>query len=990
MAEVQLYRIQFLQNNVAGLYIAGEVLDVYIDDTLTVNNPLVPGSNSAFQTGIGAIKVYRNGSLIGNGPLIDLLPGRTSIQVFSPVICVSTSLVVQQLTSIFPYAWYYTVPDHPSCAFNSPTCDLIMNGPPEVIPASGEGVADGEITINATSSNTIEYNLGSDFTYGNGQSSGTFSNLLPGQYRIFVRDDKSCAFNVLVDVGVDNTYGVKYRCEYTDFRTGEETRIEILERLYSSTITDVKASDTPIVLQLRGEGNTDKFTPVLSTQADVSLVSETDQAFTTLYTSDPNQYRVKYYTGGSLKYTGKVLPFIWQEDWKAAPYYVNITCTDGLPELKDYYLFQTDGSNFTGTSKLIKIIAFILKKINLGLNIRVAANIYATGMNTTASDDPFDQAYIEYDRFYLAEREPSLDFVLKTILEPFGARLIQWDNKWNIVRVEEMGDTYAWREYDVDGDYVSNGTTNPLVDIDYPVDQGVMFESFPSVEIQNGYGRMRVNYKLGLKNNLLENGDFRLALKYNDDVKEYVPEIDKSGWSLVTPVDYAVFDNYEIIDNNNVVWSIATGDRIKTSTQAGEAYIQSKGYDLKMGADNSLNINIRYNMKLFAVNWKTLSALSYPYIRMRIRIKYGSLYLSNSGNWETSETFYNVFIDKVNEYNEIEINANQPDSGTPLSGMNFDIRIYVPTPFYVTHQSVASLQAEETYDSVNLTYKLPNGHRVELRDSYIGYVSPISYDKIYYYELTETDLATSGYNVVSPTDYNATTNPRKWVLKTERPADVDGVGRYVFSLDKVEMKFLVSGNEPIDTIVRTIPGEKNNRLELEKDLLIGSSGDLIVTQGQVWLQIRAFFPRLIVDDSPTATRTTINILSSDLIYTGWLRSSTGTPYDLWARDGIAESERLHGVWLKMASLQYNKSWRLMRATLTSRVQKFGMLSAFRDVNDGNKRYIPVSVSYDDKNNSYQAELLELRGSWSDDGGSDGSGTAPFNSAFTTGFGSAYN
>jgi hypothetical protein len=271
MAEVQLYKIQFLQNNVAGLYIAGEVLDIYIETDDVVVNPLIPGSNVAFQTGVQAIKVYRNGTLIGNGPLIDTLPGRTSIVNYAPTVCATTSLAVPQITTIFPYAWYYTLADHPSCAFNSPTCDLLMNGPAVVTAASGQNVADGEITINATSSWDIEYSLNADFTYGNGQVSNTFSNLLPGQYRVFARDEKNCAFNVLVQVGVDNTYGEKYECEYTDFRTGLGTKIEILERLYVGSVSQVCAGATPIVLNLRGEGSTDKFTPILSTSTDISL-----------------------------------------------------------------------------------------------------------------------------------------------------------------------------------------------------------------------------------------------------------------------------------------------------------------------------------------------------------------------------------------------------------------------------------------------------------------------------------------------------------------------------------------------------------------------------------------------------------------------------------------------------------------------------------------------------------------------------------------------
>jgi hypothetical protein len=145
-----------------------------------------------------------------------------------------------------------------------------------------------------------------------------------------------------------------------------------------------------------------------------------------------------------------------------------------------------------------------------------------------------------------------------------------------------------------------------------------------------------------------------------------------------------------------------------------------------------------------------------------------------------------------------------------------------------------------------------------------------------------------------------------------------------------------------------------------------------------------------VDGNIDGRLQTVDILSADLIYTGWLRNSSGVAWDYWTRDGIAESDKLHGIWLRMMAAQYKKSWRLLRATLESRTQIMGLLNTFKEVNDSNRIYLPISVTLNDKNNSYSAELLEIGFGDSEVVGSDGSTTAPFTSAFTTGFGGGYN
>jgi hypothetical protein len=82
-----------------------------------------------------------------------------------------------------------------------------------------------------------------------------------------------------------------------------------------------------------------------------------------------------------------------------------------LTELKAGLLIQDDGQTYYGQIKLIKLIAQCMKVLKLDFPIRVACNLYATGMTTTADSDPLDQAYCDFETFYIAGKDPSLDFV---------------------------------------------------------------------------------------------------------------------------------------------------------------------------------------------------------------------------------------------------------------------------------------------------------------------------------------------------------------------------------------------------------------------------------------------------------------------------------------------------------------------------------------------------------------------------------------------------
>lgn len=974
MAEVLAVKYEFLQNNPAGTFVAGDIVEVYLEETE------VDVVSYSYLLTDGA-KVYHNGSPITSGVIINqlLLGGTDQVNktVYSP-FCVGTVLIRPGEFFAFPYCQYINQKDHYSCAVNPPTCNLIFVGTPTVTPASGASTADGVISVSATSSNTIQYNINSDFVYGAGQTSSTFSGLLPGQYRIFLRDSANCGANTLITIPFTSGYGAIYRLEYDDL-AGYTTRIDITKRGYSGSVSEIKGSGSPFILSLTGEGETDKFTSVLPSKATLNLTSETEGFFSSLYTNDRNLFRVEYYkdfgSGNELLWTGKILPFNYQEQIKSPPYYISVVASDGLPELKDLYLIHPDGQKLFGTVRLIKLISYCLSFLKLDLNIRVACNMYATTMDTTDADDPFDQAYIDYETFYLATDQPSLLFVLNSILDTFNARIVQWGNKWNIIRTEEVGDTIAYREFDSLGDYSSNGTLDLLKEVKYPDQGGLMWRAFPNKELRPGYGTIKVNYKLGLKPNIFNNGDFRLKSVFVGN-NQYSFTINKDDFTIYK-ANYTLNESFEKIDDGNIALVITGGESMLTNSLGGSAYVQTAAYFVKMGSNNQIKINIRYKVnRVSAIFGSTVYKIEVPYVKVRMAVQYGSLYLQGDGTWSTTVSTVDFFVTTFNEYQESEIVAQQPTAQTPISGMYMTVKLYHAYGYYAQFGSVASLQGFSTYSASQQV--IPTGYKTELRDAF----TYPSY--IYFYELEETTDSASGYDIIRPTDYHATNNPRQWVKKSRSlVGTVSGANVFGFAIDRIQGTFLTDGKEPIDTIIRKATAEPLNKEVFEKDLIIGSYSNLITTETNFSPSLGIWFP----DSGSGISITTTNVLSADLIYAGWLRSSSGTGYEYWARDGVSEEAKLHAIWLTSYASQYSRSWELLRGTLTGRNVYFGLLNVLSETNNSDKVYLPISLDIDDLRNEVSGEFLEMIG-LTGGAGFPSSPGSPFTSGFSSGFGAS--
>ncbi len=710
MSAIKVISIAFNANNPAGTYVTGDVVDIYYDASLDTS----PSANP-----YAGLIVKLNDTPITSGSDIDWnTVSYKTVVYYHPLIC-NQGYQVQTINDIsfFPYGLNAYLSNVSACSSSAVVCDLIFSPNISVTGASTTTSNDGSISVVATSSNLIKYKIGSDFDYydGTGVSSGVFSFLTIGSYRIYARDNLNCGANILINLTVNNTYGVIYTISYKNL-AGHSSKIDILKRAYVGATTDMVCGDIPISLEMRNESNLDKFQPIVSTQATIQLMAQIDKQYQELFTNDPKQYQIAFYkdvSGGtsySLQWIGFVVPQIYQEEYLIPPYVVTVSATDALTNLSNLAFVQDDGQKFFGSIRVMSLISTILKKTNLSLPIRCACNLFANAMAQTATDDPLDQAYIDVETYYIAINGPSFDFVLRALLKPFRARLIQAEGRWNIVRVEEMIDSFSYRDFDADGVYVTHGSYNPIIDIKSAISTNRLrwSDQDQNLEIRPGFGKMRVNYHLGYKDNILRNGDFSVSTQWNDFYHGYTYQINLYGFQVISP-SYTINSSYELItpgnlDNVALILSALNADIISPF-----GYIQSDNYLMAMGISNTIKISInvkcpsaiKYSLAVDGSGNTVLipNKITPYYQKVRMRVYYGGKYLLGDGTWTNIPSdviFYNTQFD---QYVNFELNANWPDA-TYTTPKTFYLKVFQSVGLDYDFSTVAALQRKITNSTV--------------------------------------------------------------------------------------------------------------------------------------------------------------------------------------------------------------------------------------------------------------------------------------------------
>lgn len=847
-------------------------------------------------------------------------------------------------------------------------CDLKFTGTPSAL-SQDTGSGNGSITFAATSSQPILYAL-RDFYYSDetGQASSTFSNLRAGTYRLHAVDSKNCKawydFTIPLNTAPSPSpatppaNGIEYQMGMTDFN-GKQSIVNIVRQAFDGTTTQIDGgTEDPIVYSVRLEGSTDIFAAIVASQLEVQLKSEYPSQFESLF-QNSELYRVYYYKEGVLKFAGKIYPQTYKEPWSEySDYPVTLLATDGLVELDDVDFLDDNGNRLTGNLKQIEVVAYALSKLGFELNIRSACNIYDTGMNQTAADDPLDQTYVDCLTYYPKNKVLSCMEVIRRVLEPYNASIVQWEGYWWIVRFEELvNNSVAYREFNKAGAYVSNGTFDPLVDIrstDSPDRvhwlDGAFMDKTPA------YGNVEVTYQQGLRKSLIRNGEFNVVDKYTPD-KGTERTIDVSGFTVANNGDMVntgfAWVDYEKLNAAMVLQG------------TGLAYVMAKVPAFKIAGTDRIHIQVRYRIEDLVIKFR--------YQKVKFMVQHGSKYLLSDGTWSSTPTILTAYQKDGGEFATFKISSTAPPSTTGIATEDLTIKVYSS---YVLDAEFASTYGGSGLNS-KLTAGLPAGYRTEV------YVPANS--TMFYYELENTTQSAPGIfpiDIVTPTDYNSSTNPYKWVLKEsiKRYTNQPVVGQ--IQIDEVSLRYSPGGAELVEEQVLSAT-PKTTKNKFERTLYHGSAVQSVKTvfnTGFSWSQ-----------GLGTLIEGTASNQNAKLTHVGFVRNASGVSWDHWKRDAVAEDFSLQQVALRSLTAQFKEPSRRITGSLSNKPIGGGTpkyitpITVLRDRYD-NTFYKPMGFSYHDRLCEYSGEVIEMVDITAGGTATDG-GVSSFSSAFNSAFSS---
>lgn len=894
-------------------FVANDVVNAYWDDssstiTLTKNGSPYTYS-SASQIGILNTNYYVSG--------ITSYEGEYAVSGYS--FCSGNDLKWFRMLTDYPMPPFMetqTVVDSPVCGTN--TCDIHFVGAPQITHCTDLLSANGQIIVSASSSNgTVKYGL-FNFRYADqGQTSGTITGLTPGTYTVYAKDANDCTAHITVTVLFKPVLNEHYRMTWDAKDIGpngvsREERLRIYEREYVGDLVEVDhGGGQPFNLSKPKVGElNDKFTPIHPTNAVMALMAEVNYQFLPLFTEDDKKFRVVYEvdegSGFTQVWQGFIVPSVYQEDFVAPPYPTAFRLTDNVKLLERTPFTDDNGQALNGVLKLIKVIALIMKKTGLELSIRSGINIFEENHNTAATDDPLDQTYIDVACYRNADGSPFMcSEVLEAILLPFGARIFQYDSQWIIEEIDRATAEYAYRVFDFDGDYVSNSTKDPIVDIKAVAltNRAAFIDQDHSLEIVPSYGNVSVTSRYNYVGSIFT-GSFEKQDLLSPDTEHgswfngiFTSEEGFRDWSLRMPSGVSgVSFGRVVLSEDGLPFKYVRDadiaveqDRARSvgafyfnagawSGNIRDAYIESAAKPFQYGPNDEVRIKFDYS---------TPSGNSeYPFMVLRFAIKIGSQYLQQDRTWSATEYAYEAYPQISTSMQTFEMYVKVP-SVSAITDSTIQVRIYYYTSLFYryglpsgTNDPADGTDGETGANGLRAvpTVDIDYDVRADVR-GHVTLTNPDSYIREFV-ELRISDETEEAFRVIHPDDFHATTNPKIWFVlshinesnKTVDPDSHNSRDR-LFYVDNVNVDAFSNGQAP--------PQEETIELKISKYV------DEV-------LEVELYNC-----DLPDDIRNGKNMFNN------YFRLSDGTPTQVWARSGVSESLMIQEILLRVLASNHS-------------------------------------------------------------------------------------
>jgi hypothetical protein len=748
-----------------------------------------------------------------------------------------------------------------------------------------------------------------------------FTGLLPGQYTLYSKDSIGCQDSISFEIPVTTVSDVKYRLEFSDMlvKSSKNVRLDILERDYVGPILEIWGGDHPITIRYEGDRD-DANGSFIPSNCVLKLLVRTAGEFTEMLQSDDRKYRVNHYmdngSGLELYWTGYVIPEFHSEPYIFEPYYLEVTCSDQLGELKDEPFEDVNGNNFKGDLKAIKIIAEILKKTGLSLNIRCGINVFDIAMDPDG--DPLDQAYIDSRIYYNEKKIPdSCDEVIKSIMDSFRAQFFQSQGVWWIIRLSDAVGAFAYREFDSEGDLLSDGAFDPLIELDSPggihaAGKAMFANKNQLLTFLRNYGRFSVSHDLKKDGNLIDSGRFELE----DIILLGSGNVTFQDWNVLIGQPGVKYGHETVVNGDS------TGAFYFDFTSAGGAQTDTQLYSAVMPLDNQ-DGKIRFKFQYFIT-----PAYVVPYIRIAWTLKFRKasdgtfIWVTYATNGALTYAFIeaknDIYVTSFDQWNTFDLLADIPNIG--LSD-GFEISFFFHNHHGRDYSSITDFKAFDLSSLPN-----PNGVKRMVAE-----------------EPTQTNIYVS--------EWSADAESIPDVVRPDNYIQSDGTYGFLWRLEKI-----VPLGEFTSLVIRT--KFDNVSLAFYPQVIVPTTEyidppETLVYSEEVDEFVKPSFSREVLLGDMIRFHDT-QFRNERYLYRSYLRLSDGTPTTQWARAGVDEGKKLLQILLEDYVAQFSLPQRRLSGTkITTRVMHF--VNCLRDNIDGT-RYRPMTFEFDVKNAMYTPDM----------------------------------
>lgn len=310
----------------------------------------------------------------------------------------------------------------------------------------------------------------------------------------------------------------KYKIQYKNIE-GDDFRLDIWDKDFEGETTDIRGNVKHNYTERK-----DLLVSTVPSNLDITLEADDTTTLTDLYSENERQFSVFLYRNDQMLFRGYLKPDgIW-EDYVLDKWELSLDAFDGLSTLKDLSFVKDNGLSFQGKISQYEAVYYALRRIGYEIPINISDDL-PVYTDYAGTESILKDVLINTERFYQEqETKAAMDCeeVLKSILEPYNATIIQMNGEWWIYRTIDVKPNMGFKKYVAFEDGVSF-VWNPELEIGSHINESETHHigANQKKSIDASIQAFRVNYKYGTVKSIGVNEYLKLGVG-----------LDCEGWNI--------------------------------------------------------------------------------------------------------------------------------------------------------------------------------------------------------------------------------------------------------------------------------------------------------------------------------------------------------------------------------------------------------------------------------------------------------------------------